>query len=205
VKAVFEELVGLRGLGNSGGKDLVIFGGESAGGRGAMVHVDDVPEMLGQAAAFVDVVGLLDSSMWIDMPAHNATKSFADQCKGVHSYANVTHLGSECAAANPGSDAWKCIMGEYRMPHVKTPYLLVASQQDSYQLNNEHIVPVIAKMEKDSAARKYARTFANRTSTILRSLRANWPADAKMQCCGVMGLLQPCCEFVVCRVRQLPG
>ena len=49
------------------GKDLVIYGGGSAGGRGAMVHLDYISSMLGhRASANVKVVGFIDSALWID-------------------------------------------------------------------------------------------------------------------------------------------
>ena len=46
-----------------------------------------------------------------------------------------THMTTspECAQLYPG-EKWKCIVGQYRMPLIKTPYLLLADQYDSYQL-----------------------------------------------------------------------
>jgi hypothetical protein len=45
----------------------------------------------------------------------------------------IAIISNECFAVYP-SDPWKCQMGQYRMPFVKTPFFLVASQFDSYQL-----------------------------------------------------------------------
>lgn len=43
-------------------------------------------------------------------------------------------LGPGCADAYPGDEGWKCLFGEYRVPFLRTPYLMSASQFDHYQL-----------------------------------------------------------------------
>ena len=136
VQAILRDLVENKGLGGKkgsggGARDTVIFGGGSAGGRGAMVHLDYVPTMLGPAAAAnVDVVGFLDSPFWIDeAPFAGRTDSsfpgFNVTTKGVFAQANVSHLGKQCAKDYPGAEAWKCLFGQYRMPSIETPYVLV--------------------------------------------------------------------------------
>ena len=65
LQAALDEAV-TRGLGRAGRNDTLLFGGFSAGSRGAMVHLDSVPAMLGDAAARVDVLGVLDSPLWLD-------------------------------------------------------------------------------------------------------------------------------------------
>jgi hypothetical protein len=48
--------------------------------------------------------------------------------------AQPKHLDAACVAAQSANDnsvddaTWRCLFGQYRMPFVKTPYLLVASQ-----------------------------------------------------------------------------
>lgn len=177
VQAVVKDLVQRRGLGHGlHGKDLIIFGGQSAGGRGAMVHLDYIKEMVGPAAApNVEVVGFLDSPLWIDIPPYGPSGfvGFAKTCQGVFENFGVNHLGSECVVAHPGvDDAWKCIMGEYRMPHVQTPYLIVASQYDAFQLGTNKINPLSARLHPDAS--KYANDFAHRTAAAMQSLRKNW-------------------------------
>lgn len=176
VASVIADVVRRHGLGSGvgGRQDLLVFGGGSAGARGAMVHLDYVPEMLGaRAAAHVTVRGFLDSPLWLDeAPFRAGTTSLANTTVAVHGYAEVSHLGTRCAAANPGADGWRCLFGQYRMPLVRTPYLLVASQYDAFQLgwNVGH--------EPASAPEKaYAEAFAARTVALVRSLRAAWPAS----------------------------
>ena len=100
--------------------------GSSAGGRGAMVHLDYISEMLGsEANQNVSVVGLLDSPYWIDIPPFpnpkNTFVGFENTTKGVYHQANVTHLDSGCAAQYTGEERWKCLFGQYRIPFLKTP------------------------------------------------------------------------------------
>ena len=81
VQAVITSLVQNHGLGaralpgaytSNEKKQLLLFGGGSAGSRGAMVHLDYVTEMLAKAGApspdeSVAVVGFMDSPLWIDI------------------------------------------------------------------------------------------------------------------------------------------
>jgi len=60
VNAMIKSLVEEQGL--SPGHQL-IFGGNSAGGRGAMVHLDNIAASLPD----IEVVGLLDSPLYLDI------------------------------------------------------------------------------------------------------------------------------------------
>ena len=103
VRAVIEDLVNRRGLGRSPRKDLLLFGGSSAGARGAMVHLDYVHEMMGNStvASNVDVIGFLDSPLWIDIPPYPSSSfvGFNVTTAGVFAQANVTHLGFQSVRA----------------------------------------------------------------------------------------------------------
>ena len=46
--------------------DLVLFGGHSAGARGAMVHLDKVAERLKEQKGLT-VLGILDSPLYLDL------------------------------------------------------------------------------------------------------------------------------------------
>ena len=55
-----------RGLGSVPGHTL-LFAGGSAGGRGAMVNIDYLPDVLASlGASSVRLLGYLDSNYWID-------------------------------------------------------------------------------------------------------------------------------------------
>jgi hypothetical protein len=176
VGAVLKEMV-KKGLGAGPARHTLIFGGQSAGGRGAMVHLDYVQDMLGPAAAKnTDVFGLLDSPLYIDIPPYPGTGfiGFRAECQGIHSFANITNLGKECMTAH-SNETWKCIMGQYRVPQIQTPYLLVAAEYDAYQLGRNKIY------YPDASQLKYAEDFANRTAALMKSIRAQWPEHAGKQ------------------------
>lgn len=175
VQAVLKDLIATHGLGGGTGRDLVIFGGGSAGGRGSMVHLDYVSEMLGSAASHVDVVGFLDSPAWIDIePISESFPGFPYIVQHVHSYANVEHLGSACTEAYP-NDLWKCMYGQYRLPTLTTPFFLVASQADAYQLGNNvgHKPRALSTKEQS-----YAKNFAVLTKDLVASVKASSSANA---------------------------
>lgn len=179
IRAIFKDLVTRWGLGKGSQRHLVIFGGQSAGARGAMVHLDYVQEMAAAAGAGpIDVLGFLDSPLWVDMEPYPGSGfiGFGAWCRTIFEYVNVTHLGAECPRAYAGPEQWKCIMGQYRMPYIQTPYLLVASQFDSFQLEQN-----VGHMPTTLGEQKYAETFAHATETLMISLRANWPASALRQ------------------------
>lgn len=170
VQAILRDLVERRGLGNSssGARSRLIFGGGSAGARGAMVHLDYVSEMLGVAGANVDIVGFLDSPAWIDIaPFSSSFPGFAYITQQVHSYANVQHLGEACEATYSGGDAWKCMFGQYRLPTLKTRFFLVASQYDEYQLGDD-----VGHKPSNDAEITYAERFAAETKDLVNAVAA---------------------------------
>merc|ERR1712127_1072539 len=131
-----------------------------------MVHLDYVSEMLDSAAGNVDVVGFLDSPAWIDVePYSSSFPGFPYITQHVHSYANVEHLGSACSEAYP-TELWKCMYGQYRLPTLATPYFLVASQADAYQLGNN-----VGHRPSSGDEKNYAESFATKTRDLLNSVK----------------------------------
>jgi len=117
VSATLQDLVANRGLDESA---EVVFGGCSAGGRGAMVLLDYVSPQLPTN----NVRGLLDSGLWIDIPPMD-TEEVSLQSQAQQGYAlwnPSAVIPNACAKQYSGSDAWKCIYGVYRLPFVTTPY-----------------------------------------------------------------------------------
>merc|ERR1712196_262202 len=67
----------------------------------------------------------------------------------------------ECAAQHTGDDEWKCMYGQYRLPTLQTPYFVVASQADSYQLGNE-----VGRTPSSDGEVQYANEFAAATREL---------------------------------------
>ncbi|CAJ1399077.1 unnamed protein product [Effrenium voratum] len=168
VQALLRHLASDLGLGRRA--SLLLLGGQSAGARGVMANLDYVPEMLG-ATALVTTVGFLDSPLWIDMPPmpESGFIGFNNSCRNVYSFANVSRLGAQCRAFY-AAEPWKCLMGQYRMAFLRTPYLLVASQFDSFQLKKN-----VGHRPSSFAEKVYSEHFANRTRSLVRELRSGWP------------------------------
>ena len=180
VTSVLNDLVQTKGFGKGPGKDTLYFGGGSAGGRGAMIHLDYVYEMLNNNDIHInngnmnfnndkiDIIGFLDSPLWIDIPPFSTSKfiGFNETTAGIYSYGNVTHLDEDCVNKYSVTEGWKCMFGEYRMPFIKTPYFLVASQYDEFQLLEN-----IGHKPNTNAELEYAEMFHHKTLNVVTNLK----------------------------------
>jgi len=143
-----------------------------------MVHLDYVHSFLPTSTP-VNVYGLLDSPLWLDLPIPTVLRDperpyfgLWNQTQAVMNVAQPKHLDSACVSAH-STEQWRCLFGEYRIPFVKTPYLLVASQYDSFQLWSNLQVwlgwwshdPL-----KKQAQQQYALSFAKRTLSVVKPL-----------------------------------
>lgn len=147
----------------------LIFGGGSAGARGAMVFLDEVRDRFPQT----DVRGFLDSPYYLDVPSFSSKfEGFQVQHENVLANFNASSIVSESCRAKFSGELWKCLFGQHRMPLVRTPYLMVAAQYDSWQLS--HLVHGYDGLEEHprytGAERKYAEDFAGKTREELSHL-----------------------------------
>jgi len=125
----------------------LVFGGGSAGGRGAMVNLDYVPGMLQEfvGRGQVKVIGFLDSSYWLDRIPRGTFVGLAEVTRRAFALSNASgRAPKDCVAAFSEASAWKCAFPEYRMPFLRLPYIIQASQYDTYQLgmNSAEIDPL---------------------------------------------------------------
>ena len=176
LQAILRDLVTTQGLAAEGTAHTIVWGGASAGARGAMVHLDFVAGMVATAggdASALHVLGFLDSPLWIDLPSINpAFPGFSVTTAGVFSQVNVTHVGAECARMHTGADGWKCIFAQYRMPFLtNTPYLVVGSQDDLFQIDED-----MGHAPRSQSEFAYASNFATQTRQLVHSLHAADPS-----------------------------
>ncbi len=129
IAATMAALKDRAGLGRADRHQHMYFGGASAGGRGAMAALDFVSGYIG--TGHVTVYGLLDSPLWIDQPPYKGNTRFPGfnvTTALVLDMVNATgHIPADCAALYPHA-LWKCLFGQYRIPLLRTPYSLFASQ-----------------------------------------------------------------------------
>ena len=165
VFAMIRDLILNHGLSSS---STIVFSGGSAGARGVMVLIDVlVADYFPKGAK---VVGFLDSPYYVDVPSYSPLyKGFQYEESMKFKHMNTKNIISpECAASYPdASDLWKCQFGQYRMPFVKTSYLLITSQYDSYQLEMDtQTAPPYTKSASD-----YVTKFGSTIHNNLISLR----------------------------------
>lgn len=166
VTAMIRDLVLHHNLSSS---STVVFGGASAGGRGAMALVD----LFVSSRVFPpgsEVFAFLDSPYWLDAkPLTSGFPGFMFEEQSKFSLMNtsaVDHGPCRAHFQSLGESVARCQLGEYRMPFLKTPYFLIASQYDSFQLGtNMGLSPPF-----DSLAEAYANSFGAKTQSLLLSL-----------------------------------
>ena len=156
-----------------GSATTIYLTGTSAGARGLMTLVDKLVATVLPASA--KVIALLDSPYYLDVvPYSNSeSKGFQYQEQQKYLYFNTAGvISAECGAVYPANsgEQWKCQFGEYRMPFVRTPYFLVASQYDKYQLQELTGLQGAEDYSTDASAVAYAEAFGQQDRHGMRNL-----------------------------------
>lgn len=120
INAVIEELISSYGLGSKAGTN-VMFTGCSAGARGALFNTHFVSEKLKATVSppsnLANFGAFYDSAWWVDIqPLSPNAIPFSQQVKDVYALINggaEGYLNPSCMAAFPGTEGWKCMMGEF--------------------------------------------------------------------------------------------
>jgi len=130
VRATMADLAAAQGLGVG---SQVVFGGCSAGARGAAFLLDSIQPMLPAGSS---VRGVLDSGLWVDItPMDTEEVSLVSQTQQAYALLQPQAIVSPaCAAQYGGGEAWKCIYGVYAMPFVRSDYFISSSQFDDFQM-----------------------------------------------------------------------
>lgn len=128
------------GLGQIPNRDILVFSGCSAGGRGAMVNLDYLPtEIIPDNIQLKSIFGILDSGLYINIQPYTPSyTSLGKQTESVYSYMNCTQRVSNSKCGDyytSNDDKWKCLFGQYKMPLLNVSHIINAAQYDSYQLS----------------------------------------------------------------------
>jgi len=168
VEAVFLDLRARTGLG-AYSTDRVLYGGCSAGARGALVSLDYVAASL---AGKAQVLGLFDSPFWVPIdPFGPNLESFEVQTmKANDLFGNSTyHVNAECEQAYPNA-SWKCMFPAFRLPFVRTPYFLSHSQYDKFAINwNLRRFLWLPKNKLNATVRRFADEYRRLVRMYLQS------------------------------------
>ena len=125
-----------KGLGQDTNQEYeLVLGGYSSGARGVMANCDRVAALL---PPNVKLRCFMDSGHYLDAePVQTTQPSNANRALKKWMYANTSRIiPNDCSAAYPGDEEWKCLLSQYRVPFIKTPYFLVHSQMDSSAIAN---------------------------------------------------------------------
>ena len=134
VRATITSLIEDKGMGSAEGTRL-LFGGCSAGAIGAMNSLDAVAAMV---PSTIRVQGLLDAAALVDIaptgwgwsPDLVPLQQLISELVGVI----TPTFDYNCAAQYSGSEAWKCLFGQYRFPLLRTPFFANIPQFDDFEI-----------------------------------------------------------------------
>jgi hypothetical protein len=136
IDATLADLMAKKGLGQDPNREYdLVLGGYSSGARGVMANCDRVAALL---PPNIKLRCFMDSGHYLGLePIQTTAPSFADRASNKWLQTNTSGvIPDECRAAYPGDEEWKCLLAQYRVPFIKTPYFLIHSQMDSFAIHN---------------------------------------------------------------------
>lgn len=116
---------------------------------------------------------LLSTGFFLDHPSVSGAFNYRASFQGADPVWNVTGSGGTnlaCLAANPGANAWKCLMAPYIVRYIKTPIYVMNSAYDAWQLPNilqDNCINTKDKPCNDTAAMNYGATFKQTIAEVL--------------------------------------
>ena len=132
VDAVIDTLYEQYGLGAA---ENLLVSGCSAGGLAAYLHADYVNERVrALAPGLMRVKAAPVSGFFLDHTNVKGVDVYPAQMKYVFEMTNAT-VNSDCVAAVPAGEEWKCNMAPRVYPYIKTPIMVLNSAMDSWQSN----------------------------------------------------------------------
>ena len=163
---VFETIRELRTHHHLDDSSTVVLSGSSAGARGLMVLLDVL--VSSHLPSGCRVVGVLDSPYYINIsPYTPAFEGLVHQTIQIYQNMNTSGVIPDACHAQYKDASWKCLFGQYRMPFVQTPHMLLLSPYDSYQLSNN--LGATPPYHNESMY-EYANQFADKTKREFRLL-----------------------------------
>jgi len=166
--AIVQDLITNQNMGSKPGFNFM-FSGCSAGGRGTLFNLDRMYTFLKSSLPTSSNLnyygGLLDSAFWMDiLPANSSVIPFGQQIQDLFTLANSTYaLDNDCLTNFPPNEHWKCMMGEYAVPYLSSPYLLYAFQYDQFQLTSDFGISFNTVPNKTPSQLAYDEYFRNIT------------------------------------------
>eukprot|EP00754_Rhynchopus_humris_P014953 Rhum_TRINITY_DN14421_c0_g1::Rhum_TRINITY_DN14421_c0_g1_i5::g.88020::m.88020/K19882/NOTUM; O-palmitoleoyl-L-serine hydrolase len=132
VDAVIDTLYEQYGLRDA---ESLLVSGCSAGGLAAYLHADYVNARVSALApGLTRVKAAPVSGFFLDHTNVKGVDVYPTQMKYVFEMTNATNgVNSDCIAAMPAGEEWKCNMAPHTYPYIKTPIMVLNSAMDSWQ------------------------------------------------------------------------
>lgn len=112
----------------------VLVAGSSAGSVSVLTWIDYIAGLFGQNK--VDVYGVVDAGIFLD-EKNVATQSFWYR-KVINNFMQYSNKQTAVIPPDCGSyysdEPWKCMMGQYLLPFIRSPLFIVESLYDSWSL-----------------------------------------------------------------------
>ena len=158
----------------------VVFGGCSAGARGAMINLDYIQALAPPGST---VRGLIDSGLWVDVePIDTSQVSLQDQTQMISTFIEPgSVIPATCAMEYVGEE-WKCLFGVYRLPFVETPYLINAAQFDSFAMVYDEAGNVPATQGQVALADTFQQAVVSALQIAVQKGQAVFSATCLVHC-----------------------
>ena len=112
--------------------------GTSAGGLGALLHLDAFADAMRASAPGALVLGAPDAGFFLDHRTADDRDVYTPHYRSVVAMQNTSGAhNAECAAALAASgEQWRCFMAPYALPFVRTPLFVTNDLADAWQAQN---------------------------------------------------------------------
>jgi len=156
----------------------VILSGGSAGALAVFYNLDHLATLL---PATTRLVGFPDAGFFLDAQSTAGTYDYRNSFIGADPVWNVTGSGGtnlKCLAANAGAE-WKCLMAPYLAPFISTPYFVLNSAHDMWQLMNilkQSCIPTPTN-PCTAAENRTIRTYQQDFVAAIKAVAANNPKN----------------------------
>lgn len=130
--ALIADLMHNYGLGNA---TNVVVSGCSAGGLSTYLHADAVAGVFDTSK--VRVKAMAGSGYFMDAPNLYGKRVYTDEMAYVFQFQNASGgVNANCIKATAPADQWQCMMAQYTYPHITTPFFIMNSGYDEWQMGN---------------------------------------------------------------------
>ena len=163
----------------------VILSGGSAGGLAVFYNLDHLATLLPPTTR---LTGFPDAGFFLDAQASaSGTYDYRGLFQGADPVWNVTGSGGTnlaCLADQKAGEAWKCLMAPYLAKYIKTPYFVMNSAYDAWQLH--HILgfpgttpclPVPGHAPCSAAENATLRAYHDQFLTAVKAVTAGKPKN----------------------------